>query len=188
MIHIPISENRVAQFAARFEPHGDGYLYYGDSRLGGLPLSAAERDRYVAHFAKVLRAGSRLMVGWVLCAAIGLVVAAEGYGRQTQDWQRAVIFLLPVPWVLWTWRRSTAIVLEDIGRRVAVMPPQSVKAGVRSRVTAFPLEIPVMMIGIGALLLVQQWRYGTALTDVGGDQLGVGVIIFGAWILWIKRR
>lgn len=38
MMHVPISENRIAQFAAMFEPHNDPYVYYGDRYLGG-PLS-----------------------------------------------------------------------------------------------------------------------------------------------------
>ena len=187
MIHIPVSENRVAQFAALFEAHGDGYVYYGDNRLGGLPLSAQERDRYVTHFANVLRTGNRVMVGWILCAVIAIVVAEEGYGWKSLDWQHYLVFLLPFPWVLWTWWRSRKIVLDEIGRRVPVTPPRTIKAGVISRIAAFPWRLPLMMIGIGTLLLVQQWRYGLASREFGGDLIGIGSISFGAWILWIKR-
>ncbi|MEO9133075.1 MAG: hypothetical protein ABI240_17955, partial [Sphingomonas sp.] len=56
-----------------------------------------------------------------------------------------------------------------------------------SRVAAFPMALPLLMIGIGTLLLIQQWRYGLALRDIGGDALGAGIIAFGIWILWVKR-
>lgn len=186
MIHIPISENRIAQFAAKFEPHNDGYVYYGDNRLGGLPLSTRERDDYIANFAKILRTGNRVTFGWIICAAIGLVVAEEGYSWQSNNWQRAIVFLLPFPWVFWTWWRSKQIVLDEIGRRMPVTPPRSYAAGVVSRVTAFPIALPLMMIGIGVLLLVLQWRYGLAFADISSDTIGGGVIVFGLWILWVK--
>ena len=188
MIHVPVSDNRVAQFAALFEPHNDGYVYYGDNQLGGLPLSVQERDHYVTHFANVLRTGNRLMIGWILCVAIGVVVAEEGYGWRTQDWQHYLVFLLPMPWVLWTWRHSRKIVLDEIGRRVPVTPPRTTEAGILSRVSAFPLGFPLTMIGIGGALLVQQWRYGLAFREPGGDLIGIGTIALAIWILWVKRR
>lgn len=188
MIHISTTENRIAQFAALFEPYKDGYVYYGDRWLGGLPLSAKEHDHYIAHFTKVLRTGDRVTFGWVICAAIGLIVAEEGFHRQTENWQRALLFLLPFPWLIWTWWRSKHIVLAEIGRRTPVTPPRTMEEGVMSRVAAFPMALPVMMMAVGAVLLVQQWRYGVAASDTTGDALGVGIITFGAWILWVKRQ
>lgn len=188
MIHGTISDNRVAQFAALFEVHGDGYVYYGDNKLGGLPLSAQERDHYVTHFANVLRTGNRVMFSWIVCAAIGVVIAEEGYGWHTQDWQRYLVFLLPMPWLLWTWWRSQRIVLDEIGRRIPITPPRTIKAGLISRVAAFPWGLPSLMIGIGALLLVQQWRYGFSSRGVGSELIGISSILFGMWILWIKRK
>ena len=44
------------------------------------------------------------------------------------------------------------------------------------------------MIAIGTLLLVQLWRYGLKLADVCSEITGVGVIAFGLWIIWFKRR
>ena len=188
MIHIPISDNRIAQFSALFEPHGTGYLYYGDARRGRLPLSGQERDYYIAHFAKVLHTGNRIVYGWVICAAIGLMVAKIGFHRATSDWQRTLVFLLPFPWVMWTWWRSKRLVADTIGHRTAVTSPRSYVAGVRSRIAAFPPGLPVMMIAIGALLLVQQWRYGLAFRNMGSDAAGVGVIAFGALLIWMRRR
>ena len=188
MIHIPLSENRIAQFAARFEPYQDGYAYYGDNRQGGLPLSAAERDHYLANFIRILRMANLVMIVWVLSAAVALAVAEEGFHQPTENWQRALLFLLPLPWVLWMWRRSTQIVLDEIGRRMPVTPPRSYASGVVFRVAALPTALPVMMLAIGAVLLVQQWRYDLMFTDGLGDALGAGVIGFGVWILRVKRR
>lgn len=187
-MHIPISENRIAQFAANFEPHNDGYVYYGDRYLGGLPLDADERDGYIENFANVLRNGNRVLFAWVISAAVATVIAEEGYDWQTTSWQRVLVFILPLPWVMWTSWRSRQIVLEGIGRRMPVTPPRTYGAGVASRVAAFPVILPIAMIGIGVVLLVQQWRYGLTSDDIGGDALGVGVIAFGVWALWLARR
>ena len=187
MIHIPVSENRIAQFAAKFEPYDDAYVYYGDCHLGGLPVSTDERDYYVHNFARLLRTANWVMYGWVVLAAIGLVVAEEGFGWQVDGWQRALVFTLPLPWGIWMSWRSKHIVLEDIGRRMPVTRPRGYKAGVTSRVAAFPMAVPLMMIGIGTLLLIQQWRYGLVLYDFSGDVLCAGVIAFGLWIIWVQR-
>lgn len=187
VIHIPLSDNRIAQFAARFEPYMDGYVYYGDSRLGGLPLSAQERDRYVTNFVSVLRRGNRVILFWIMLAAVGLLIAEEGHYLAFARWQQAIVFLMPLPWVLWSWRRSTRVVLDEIGDRNPVTPPRGYLTGVHSRVAAFPPALPLVMIGIGLLLLIQLWRYGEATTDIGGVALALGVIGFGIWTFWVKR-
>ncbi|QPC93277.1 hypothetical protein [Mesorhizobium sp. INR15] len=188
MIHIPLSDNRIAQFEARFETYQDGYVYYGDSSLGGLPLSAQERDRYVTNFVTILRRGNRVMLCWIILAAVGLLIAEVEYSHSFARWQQAIVFLMPFPWVLLTWRRSTRLVLDEIGGRTSVTPPRGYLKSIHSRVAAFPPALPLTMIGIGALLLVQLWRYGDARNDISGVALGLGVIGFGIWIFWVKRK
>jgi hypothetical protein len=185
-MHLSISENQLSQFAALFEPHGEGFAYFGDSARGGLPVSAQERDDYIAQYAKVLRTGERVTVGWALCASVGLVFCEMRMHWLMQDWQRGMALLAPLPWILWTWWRFKQGIVHRIAHRLPISPPRTYAAGVWSRISAFPRSLPLLMIAIGTLLLVQQLRYGLMAVDLVGDVTGVGIIIFGLWTLWVK--
>jgi len=55
------------QFANRFEPHGDGYVFRANLRAAGIPVSAADRDRFVAEF-------NRRLSIWAYGGTAGFVV------------------------------------------------------------------------------------------------------------------
>jgi hypothetical protein len=50
-------------FAAQFQPDGVGFLYRNHTIGEPIPISAAERERYVAAFAKFTRKGFWVMIG-----------------------------------------------------------------------------------------------------------------------------
>ena len=188
MIHLPVIENRIAQFAARFELCGkDGWAYHHDRATGGLPVSDEERAALLEGHVRALRLAVRVMYGWLAVAVIGLLIVYIRTGRDVPFWQEALVFLLPFPWAIWHVARAERAPFDLAGRRVPVTRPRTAAEGIRSRVAAFPASVPVMMIGVGALLLVQlvrldQWRESPL--EVA---LGIGVIVFGAWIFLIRR-
>ena len=183
-----ISGNQIAQFAARFEPHGDGYVYYASAQHGGVPLSADERDYFIAHYVTKLSQSMRVMKGWAIIAGIGLAIADIAYGVVLAEWQMAMIILLPCPWGIGSWWRARQLVYQRIGTRAEVTHARSYYDGVRSRVRAFPTGMVLLMLAVGVGLLIQLYRYGQLASDVSGTVIGIGVILFALWILWIKRH
>ena len=67
-------------FAAQFEPRGEGFLYRNHTIGQPIPVSAAERDRYVAGFAKFTRHGFWAM----LAGAMALLAAFILYSTITK--------------------------------------------------------------------------------------------------------
>jgi hypothetical protein len=58
-------------FAEQFEPDGRNYLYRKFTKAAPIPVSAAERDRYIAGFDTFLRRAS-----WGMTAGIVILIAA----------------------------------------------------------------------------------------------------------------
>ena len=186
MIHLPIFENRIAQFAAKFAalPDGNWAFHRNDWEEGWLVRSAELPGLLERHAAIVQRARSvsRWWIGIALVLIAGLVIATRG---QVDSWWGGAIMLVPVPWILWELHRADRLPLET--NRMAVAPPRGLKAGARARMAAFPLGLPLLMIAIGGLLLVQLWRGGELASDLTGTGIGLFVVLFGAVILWVKR-
>lgn len=187
MLHLPIFENRIAQFAAKFAPLPDGnwVFHRNDWEEGWLIGKDELPDLLERHAAIVLRARtvSRWWIGIALVLIAALVIVTKG---QVSNWWGGAIMLVPVPWILWELHRADRLPLE--ANRMAVAPPRGLRAGARARMAAFPLGLPLLMIGIGGLLLVQLWRGDSLGSDLTGTGIGLFVTTFGAVILWVKRR
>ncbi len=71
MIGIAGFERQRQMFAAQFQPHGVGFLYRNHTIGEPIPVSAAERERYVVRFVKFVRHGF-----WAMIAGAALLLAA----------------------------------------------------------------------------------------------------------------
>ncbi len=56
-------------FADQFEEHGSGFLYRKSSKGAPIPVSAAERDRYVARFNRYIKYASWSVLGSIVLLA-----------------------------------------------------------------------------------------------------------------------
>lgn len=63
-------ERQRKMFAAQFQPDGVGFLYRKHSIGEPIPVSAAERERYIAAFTKFIRTGF-----WTMLAGGGVLLA-----------------------------------------------------------------------------------------------------------------
>ena len=189
MIHLPIVENRIAQFAAKFEPVGDGrWAWFGDNASGGLPVSDAERRALIDSHTQTLKRCNRFAYLWLVLAVVGLATFEISQAIDLPRWQEGLFFVAPLPLVFWRVWRAERAPFELAGRRVPIAPPRSYSAGVRSRLAALPPSVSWTMIAIGALLIVQLARYGHLASDPAGLGLGAFVMVFGAWIIVVRRR
>lgn len=188
MLHLPIAENRIAQFAARFEPVGDGYAWHGDARQGGLPVSAAERAQMIADYARVQRRTFRFMGLWAILSGVALGVLDASSVLMLARWQQMAVVLAPAPLVLALLWRAERAPMAMLGTRMPITPPRPRMRAMAVRLAALPLGISVSMIGIGALLIVQLWRRDEMATTPGYALIGLGSIAFGTAILIVRRR
>jgi hypothetical protein len=185
---IPIVENRIAQFAARFERHGADWVYYGDRLTGGLPISDAEHETLLAEYARRLRRAERVMRWWMPVAII-LCVAWQLRFRQGDPPRFltfAPVLLLPLPWVYREWWRADRLATELAGRRFPVTKPRTWQQGARSRLAALPTSIGVMLLLACAVLAFQSRPWATDEQRLWLAEAVLGMA-GGAWLLWMKR-
>lgn len=192
LLHLPLVENRIAQFGARFERHGAGWLYYGDRLTGGLPVSDAEHSALLAEHAREVRHAARVMAWWLPAAVIACVAwdIAVGASAERESWRYVPVLLLPVPWVVWRWHLADGLADALVGRRVAVTPPRARWRGIQSRVAALPAGVGVMLLLVCGLLAFQSRPWETdqqrlwLAEAVAGILLGAGLLV----VKWRARR
>jgi len=78
-------ERQRQMFAAQFEPRGAGFVYRRHSVGEPIPVSAVQRNRYVAAFEKFTRQGFWAMVAGALIMLAGLVAYSFATGTQVPD-------------------------------------------------------------------------------------------------------
>jgi hypothetical protein len=71
------SQSRVKQlFTNRFEPDGEGFLFRANIRAAGIPVSASERDRFVAEFGRGILIATWTTAGFIVLLIVGFVLVA----------------------------------------------------------------------------------------------------------------
>jgi hypothetical protein len=74
-------ERQRRMFAAQFQPNGSGFLYRRHTVGEPIPVSAAEKDRYIATFAKFIR----LAFWTMLAGGAALLAAFVAYSFATRN-------------------------------------------------------------------------------------------------------
>lgn len=187
IIHLPIVENRIAQFAARFErqPVG-GIVWFKNDWSGGLPVSEAEMNDLIARHAAILHRAQRAMRWWLPIAVVLIIALVVATGGEVSNWWGGALFVLPLPWVFYQWWRAHRLPVTLTQGRRPIAPARGLIEGAGARLAALPLMIPLAMIVIGTLLLVQLWRAVHLASEPLSTGIGFGVIVFGLGILGIR--
>ena len=79
-------------FAAQFEARGEGYLYRKHSIGEPIPVSAAERDRFIAEFESFIRTGFWSMVGGLIALVSVFIGAWYATATRIPDMVFYVVF------------------------------------------------------------------------------------------------
>lgn len=190
MIHLPIIENRIAQFAAQFEPLPDGrYAYFAGDRDDGVPVSAEEYQTLVTDYSRICHQAKRAMLGWlVLAIVVNVALMIWRGGEELPGWLVTISFILPFPWAVHRIWQAGQAPAELAGRRVPVAPPRGASGGAKSRLAALPISVPLAMTAIGLLLIWRLWADGRLLHDWLMAVYGGAIALFGLVILSLRRR
>ena len=78
-------ERQRQMFAAQFEREGDGYIYRNHTVGEPIPMTASDRDRYVANFERFTRQGFRATLIAAILLLAGLVAYSFATGTQVPD-------------------------------------------------------------------------------------------------------
>ncbi len=150
------ADNRIAQFAARFErlPTGD-WAWFASDRAEGLLVTDAERTSLIEQHAAIVRRVDRLSRWGVAAAFLAVFAVVLANGGRAPGWAGPALFLVPFGWMLWEWHRAERLPRRLTERRLAVAPPRGLRRGMASRLRALPVAIPLAMLGLGSLLLVR---------------------------------
>lgn len=161
-----ITNNRIAQFAARFEvqPDGDVVYYHPSGHYGGLPCSLAEAEQLIRHYAVAQSRSMRWMLWWAICAGLALgLLDASGLWHTTQLEQMAII-LAPMPLLFQSWYRASRAPLVLMRDRREASPPRSTIHAFWVRTQALPLGLFLALWAINGLLIYYYFRDHTPVT------------------------
>ena len=150
-----VTQNRIAQFAARFEMQADGSVVYfhPDRATGGLPCALAEAEQLIQEYAQTYSRTLQWMMYWAIASgvALGLLDASEIW--KTTRWMQFPIILAPLPFVLYLWYRAGQKPLKLLGDRLHSAPPRSAESAFWHRVYALPGSLFIaMLLPSGGLL------------------------------------
>ncbi len=113
-------DKAIAGFAQQFEPEGDTYLYRRGLKGAPIPVSASERDGFVADYTRHLRRITWGFAGVVIVAIVILSIPAISDGREIDDlWLYGLIVLTTIPFLILHHRLWNAPA-RHLERRVAV--------------------------------------------------------------------
>jgi hypothetical protein len=161
-----IVNNRIAQFAARFEAQPDGGVvyYHPSGHYGGLPCTLAEAEQLIQHYAVAQGRSMRWMLLWAICAGLILgVLDASGLWHSTQLEQIAII-LAPMPLLFQSWYRASRSPLNLMRERRQVAPPRSRIHAFWVRAHALPPGLFLALWAINGLLIYYYFRDHTPVT------------------------
>lgn len=156
MIHSElVSQNRIAQFVARFEIQADGSViyYHPDRAYGGLPCTQAECEQLIQEYAANYVLSLRWMQYWAIVSGVMLgILEASGLWIPSR-WLQFVIILAPTPIFLYSWYQAGQKPLQLLGGRLRCALPRTVESAFWQRVNALPVSLFVMMLLPSAGLL-----------------------------------
>lgn len=177
-----VTQNRLAQFAARFEVREDGTLvYFHPDGREGLPCTQAEAAQLIVEFEQTHQRSLRGVVFWVIaCGLILGVLEASGVAILPR-WGQYAIFLAPFPFVWREWYHAKLRPLLFLEGRVPVAPPRTVSRARHTRFAALPASLMVTMLlpaaGLTYYAAQTGWEVSHALI------VGSNLFLAAAWVM-----
>lgn len=168
------------QFARRFEPEGDGYVFHHRLTQRGYRVTAQERDRFVAEYELGADALSKMVVvGVVLAFVAGLaVVVVDTFsGGNRGYWVMGVLLTLVVAGAGAGSHRLWGAPLRSLQGRPAEVEPLSRREARRTELRRMDWAL---FAGAAAWAIPCFWRYYSrdpGLTGEGRIWLGLGVAV-----------
>lgn len=174
-----VSQNRIAQFAARFEVQADGMvLYYHPGRhSGGIRCTQEECAGMIQAFADTQMRSSRWMLIWVIGAGVLLGILDAGGWWSTDRPEQAAILLAPLPFILQIWYRASRRPLQVLRDRPAWGPPRTVESAFWGRMAAFPIRFFAILWLPNLLLLYYHFSGQHPLDATATATTGVAAIL-----------
>lgn len=174
-----VNQNRIAQFAARFEVQPDGMiLYYHPGRhSGGIRCTQAECADMIQAFANTQTRSSRWMLGWVIVAGFALGILEAAGGWSTSRLEQIAILLAPFPLLLQIWYHASRRPLQILHDRPAWGPPRTVESAFWGRVRALPASFFALLWFPNLLLLYYHFFGKDALDATSMATIGAAALL-----------
>ncbi|MDD2720163.1 MAG: hypothetical protein PHH47_02495 [Gallionella sp.] len=177
-----INDNRIAQFAARFELQEDGScLYFHPGGHGGLPCSESEANAMIAEFSATQNRSMRSGIYWAIGCGLVLGLLEASQTLVFDRWMQYALILMPFPYILLAWRQASLQPLRHLEGRFPAAPPRSGTEARNSRLAALPPGLFVSMLACDALLawyaMDTGWETDSALI------VGATLLMASAWLL-----
>lgn len=143
-----ITHNRIAQFAARFEmqPNGSVAYYHPNRKIGGLPCSLAECEQLVQEYTQTMERVTKQSSYWAIVSGITLGILEANQVWVIDKWLQYVIFLMPLPVMLYRWHQAGLKPLHFLKNRLPCSAPRSIESAFWHRVAALPDSLIIMML------------------------------------------
>ena len=143
-------------FAEQFTPHGSGFLYRRDHTGAGYAISVAERDAFVAAYARAWRVCFwAITSGVVVLIGVTVVLFDEPSMVVTVSGTGALIALFT--WLhLRSWRRPE----RELARRMPSLPALDRQAARREKLSRIGWGNLALVPIFAAMLAMRGWRDG----------------------------
>ncbi len=108
----------IELFSNRFEPDGDGYVFRANLRAEGIPVSKAERDKFVADYSRRIKISMWASMGLMTALLIGGVVFVVSHDVDVPQYALYVAFtpfiLVSVGAMLWLAKAPTDTSMKGV--------------------------------------------------------------------------
>jgi hypothetical protein len=183
-----VSQNRIAQFAARFEMQTDGSVvyYHPDRATGGLPCTLAEAEQLIEDYAKTCSRSMQWLMYWAIASGIGLGLLDASEIFVTQRSIQYLIILAPFPLMIYSVYQAGLKPLRLLGMRLTCSPPRSSESAFWHRVAALPVGLIIGMLLPSAGLIYYAIDKGWQSLDISSLLIIVSTMLMT--VLWLYAQ
>jgi hypothetical protein len=183
-------ESMREKFAAQFEPHGSGFVYR-KSRFGApIPVSAEERERFIANYIRQMRYAFWGAVALLILSSFAAVIFEDATGTEISDAATLihVVIIVGMLGCLIFWAQHGPV--RALRGRSAIGEKKS-KAEIHHTLMAEQTYAQIALVGLFPIIMFAGVDYEANLArGWNGFRLTVAItatLLFG-FVLWRKWR
>ncbi len=184
-----LRENLVNRYKAKFTPNpkGEGYIYYASETSNGYECSNVQAKEYIGAYAKTLKKYSRLMILWIIIAAIamGLIQGFKFY--MFSKFEMAMYFILPLP-IIVTKVMQVYNAPKALQRGKQLSGVRDRKEIIDSRIKSINSSMLYTGLGIAILGVYVTITDDQFVNKIGYITLFALLILCFIYILWRKNK